>query len=186
MWQEVHPVRVFMFKFCSFPGNTNTQGHKSTHSQRNPASVGSELQTETMHVIIIANYTRGRTKTVGRCEPTGLWEERAFDMRKCLLSMAAWSGGLHTSFQGRKWKLREIRWLGQGHTAWKWQNLTFMTPRNKLSILASGSLRLGLKEKHGRWDCGGEVGGIVFREKLREKKNRGFTFGGSDIQEMRS
>lgn len=76
IWQEVHPVRAFMFKFCSFPGNTNTKGHKSTGSQRNAASVGSELQTETMHVIIIANYTRRRRKTVRGCEPTGLWEER--------------------------------------------------------------------------------------------------------------
>lgn len=51
-------------QICSFPDDTKMKGHKSTCPQRKAASGGSEVQTETMHVIIIANYTRGRRKTV--------------------------------------------------------------------------------------------------------------------------
>lgn len=54
--------------------------------------------------------------------------------------------GFHTYFKRRKLKLREIKWLGQGHTAWKWQSLKWMTPRNTLSVLVTGFLRLGLRK----------------------------------------
>lgn len=106
----------------------------------------------------------------------GIWHEKMFTLH-CLVRK-----GFHTYFKGRKRNLREIRWLGQGHTAWKWQNLTLMTPSNKLSVLVTGSLRLGLRRA---WLDGTVVGmcvwGTVFREKLRETnqvENQGFYIWG--------
>lgn len=108
----------------------------------------------------------------------GIWHEKMFTLHCCLVRK-----GFHTYFKGRKRNLREMQWLGQGHTAWKWQNLTWMTPRNKLSVLVTGSLRLGLRKSMGRWDCHGDVcvWGTVFREKLRETnqvENQGFYIWG--------
>lgn len=98
----------------------------------------------------------------------GIWHEKMFTLH-CLVRK-----GFHTYFKGRKRNLREIRWLGQGHTAWKWQNLTLMTPRNKLSVLVTGSLRVGLRRSMVRWDCGRDVcgGHCLQGEAQRDKPGR--------------
>lgn len=71
-----------IFKFCSFPGNTEMKGSKYTFLKRNQASVGSELQTEFMPW---DNYCKLHMKENKDCLGDGgsarLWEERAFDMR---------------------------------------------------------------------------------------------------------
>lgn len=95
----------------------------------------------------------------------GHCHEKMFTLHCCLVRK-----GLHTYFKGRKWKLREIQWLGQGHTAWKRQNLTLMTPRNEPSVLVTGSLRLELRKSMGRWDCSAEVRGHCLQGEAQRDK----------------
>jgi hypothetical protein len=86
------------------------KGHEYTFSQRNPASMGSELQTEIMPW---DNYCKLHMKENKDVCSARLWEERVFDMRcrdvtSALHSRLA-SQGLHTYFKRRKLKLGEIK-----------------------------------------------------------------------------